>query len=413
MTGEPSGSAVVGPPSVAVGPPSAEAGSTAANAAQPAANGGAISPSAAVAGADSAPRGAAGTFSDTSWRRAVVSAGRLEADRPDLVPVGLIGFLVRGGLLLFLVPILVLPTPIGIANFVGASAITASGPAPWFVDMLIALALIVIVLLIATTIVGTLTDLFLLRSVMAANDGAELRLGVGLVVRASVIRLVALVPFVLAAAFGIASLARAAYGELVTPADTATPFALRVLLQAANAAVVVVVAWLIGETIGGLAVRHLAISSVSLPRALWRGATDLVRRPITTLATLVVSVLAIVAAVVPALIVTITVWGQMPGQLERLTSVRSFLVVLLMTMLFVAAWVAGLVLAGLVATWRSVLWDLEVLRTRPLRIPVTPAASTGRRPQADPRPVGDRAGDGGESPVGSGEPSHTMESGSS
>ncbi len=355
----------------------------------------------------------AGTLRGRSWRRAVISSARLESSRPDLIPIGLIGFLVRGGLLLFLLPIVILPTPIGIANFVGASAITASGPAPWFVDMLIALGLIVLTILLASTVAGTVTDLVLLRAVMADTDGSGLRVRPGLVVRASVIRLVALVPFVLAAAVGIASLAGATYNQLVTPVDTATPFAVRVLLEAGNAVVLMAVAWLIGETIGGLAVRHLAISQASVPRALWRGVTDLVRRPVTTLATLVLSVVAILVAVVPALFVTIALWAQMPAQLERLTSLRAFLVVLAVTMLFVAVWVAGLVLAGLAATWRGILWDLEVLRTTARRVPATAALSVGRQPSGSARPGADLAFEGGEPAVISSERSHTVESRSS
>ena len=61
------------------------------------------------------------------WREAVVAAVLIVRARPALLAVGLVGFLARGGLILFTLPIVVLPTPTGISNFIGGTALTGAG----------------------------------------------------------------------------------------------------------------------------------------------------------------------------------------------------------------------------------------------------------------------------------------------
>jgi hypothetical protein len=64
---------------------------------------------------------------------------------PAAWPVALAGFLARGGLILFLVPIIVLPTPAGVANVV----------APWLVPFVFGQVSVEVVVILALTVAAT------------------------------------------------------------------------------------------------------------------------------------------------------------------------------------------------------------------------------------------------------------------
>src|SRR3954451_22716169 len=58
------------------------------------------------------------------WRPVLLAALLTSLARPAFWPVALAGFLARGGILAFLIPIVVLPTPSGVADVI-APAITS------------------------------------------------------------------------------------------------------------------------------------------------------------------------------------------------------------------------------------------------------------------------------------------------
>jgi hypothetical protein len=66
-------------------------------------------------------------------------------------PVALAGFLARGGIVVFVLPILVPPSLVGLATFIGPASITPDGPTP---VLLLRIAL-GIALLGATLLAGT------------------------------------------------------------------------------------------------------------------------------------------------------------------------------------------------------------------------------------------------------------------
>ena len=55
------------------------------------------------------------------------AAALIALARPRLWGLGLAGFLARGGIVLFVLPILTLPSVVGVTTFVGPTAITAAG----------------------------------------------------------------------------------------------------------------------------------------------------------------------------------------------------------------------------------------------------------------------------------------------
>jgi hypothetical protein len=347
--------------------------------------------------------------SSISWRRSLVEAARFVRDRPELAVVGLGGFLIRGGLIVFLLPIVVLPTPIGLADFIGFQAITAGGLSPNFIILIAVLVVSVAAGVVASALVGAVSDIQLAREAAAlhaarttgqahaaerrpeARDwdavmggspsrapstdpaalGAETTIERGLLLRVVLIRLIAIVPFAIAVTWGVSRLVTATYDQLVSPSDTATPLVLRILQEGSDAAIVVVAMWLLTETIGGLGVRHLVMDGGSVRRALWRALTDPFRRPFTTAANVILGLVALSVVAVPAFVASSLVWGLIRSLVEPDVHLLSLL---LATVVFVAAWAAGLALAAVVMTWRQLVGGLEVVRTaRPSRVPVTPA----------------------------------------
>ncbi|HYN48246.1 MAG TPA: hypothetical protein VER83_05220, partial [Candidatus Nanopelagicales bacterium] len=69
------------------------------------------------------------------WRRGFVAATALTVRRPRLWVFGLVAFLARGGLAALTLPIVVVPTFVGLANFVGPASVSAEGPGPRLVAL--------------------------------------------------------------------------------------------------------------------------------------------------------------------------------------------------------------------------------------------------------------------------------------
>lgn len=308
-----------------------------------------------------------------SWLAATRASALLLAERPGLVVVGLAGFLARGGVLLFVLPFVTLPTPVGIANWIGPTSITASGPAERLVWLIAAIVAVLIAGLVIGTVLGAFADLALFRAAAGpARTRAGSRRGVDaslLLARLVLIRLLALLPLALALAWSAQRFGAATYRELILPDELVTPLVLRVLDRTRDALAVVIVAWLAGELIGGIAVRHHLRRGDPVPLALLRPALDLVRRPITTFATFIVGAILPLVAVAPPLVLGWFLFGGVRWAVGE----GGIVAQLVATTLFVAVWAAALGLAGLVAAWRSLLGSFEVLRAaRDVAAPVLP-----------------------------------------
>ena len=285
---------------------------------------------------------------------------------PAAWPVALAGFLARGGLVLFLVPIIVLPTPAGVANVV----------APWLVPFVFGQVSVEVVAIIAVTtgaavgwvvaggILGAWADVTLFRDA-AANEELGFRSvvpppGRRLVVHAFAIRLIAHAPLALGLAWGAARIGQAGYRELVNPLEVVSPLAVRIISAVPDAVALVLLTWLVGEAAGGLAARHFVLGGASPVRSLREGYLDLVRYP-SSLATLVLTTLGLLGTLGPSVVAAGVGWswarvmllgGALPPE-----AVAS-------TVLFVILWLGGLALAAGVAAWRSYAWTAEWQRHR-------------------------------------------------
>jgi hypothetical protein len=285
---------------------------------------------------------------------------------PAAWPVALAGFLARGGLILFLLPIIVLPTPAGVANVV----------APWLVPFVFGQVSAEVVAILAITvavgagwivaggILGGWADVVLIRDA-AANE--ELGFGSivppprrGLAVRVFALRLLAHAPLAAALAWGAARIGQAGYRELVNPLEVVSPLAVRVISAVPDAVALVLVTWLIGEAAGGLAARHHVLGGMSPGRSLREAYLDLVRYR-SSLATLVLTTFGLLVTLVPSVVAAGVGWswarvillgGALPPE------------AVLAIVLFVVLWLGGLALAAGVAAWRSYAWTAEWLRHR-------------------------------------------------
>jgi len=270
-------------------------------------------------------------------------------------------FLVRGGLLLVVVPLLILPSPADLASLVPPS-VSGTGlahPTPTLVAILIVTGLVTFGLVVVTTVLGTWLEAALVDATAADQEVEALfpNHAVGRVpLEAGLeVRVTAHLPTAVALGFGVFAFADALTSELVSPSP-GSPLLVQVLQRAPLAAAVIVVAWLAGEAWGGLALRRLA-TTTSTRGALRAGLGDLMRP--SGLATLVLTTVVVALPLV-------ALWLAAGRAFDRLWPLlvepADDGIVLLALGLLVGTWFAGLWLLGIALAWRSAAWTAEVRR---------------------------------------------------
>ena len=313
----------------------------------------------AVVGGSAAPA--------SGWGSAVVRGVDLLLGRPALWPIALAGFLARGGFVLLLVPILPIPTAVGLANSLGPTVVTAAGLPPGTVVMLVVVGIATIAWFLIGGIVGALADIVLVE---ASSDGgaaaASRQPGVGkertgtarLVARLVGIRIVALIPLAIAMVVTARPIFDALYRQLTAPSQVAEPLVARIVADAAGPFAVVAAGWFIGELLGGIAVRLAILADLSLGRAVIGSLGLVMRRPLTTLATAVLASAGILLALGPSLIASGVAWSRLHGLVAGGTDLTFALV----SVIIVATWLATLVFASVGSAWRGLLWSTDVGR---------------------------------------------------
>jgi hypothetical protein len=297
----------------------------------------------------------------------------------------------------------VVPTFIGLANFVGPASVSAGGPGPRLIALIAVGLAAVVVLVVVGACVAAAAEVALHRATAATPEaGAVVATGLGAaavlasadaiaaadpdagagaptsaprtgprdaadagtvraIARVAGVRLILLVPVAIVAAVAIPAWVAVAYRELTVPSDVSAPLATRVLAGAPIASVAVLGAWLAAEVVGGFAVRRSALLGASIPRALHAGFMDPLRAPLATVLTVAVALGATVLALVATWWVTGVAWD---AARQALGDGQDALAALGAALLMAAAWLAGLVLAAGVAAWRATLVTMELLRRR-------------------------------------------------
>jgi hypothetical protein len=280
---------------------------------------------------------------------------------PEWWAMALAAFLVRGGIVVAALPIVSLPSTAGLITTFAPPLEALVLGRPSLEGVLVGTLLVGLVLagLAAMEVVGSWLDLALVREA-AADD--ELELGWRSVVAspwtAFSIRLVAHVPTMVALAYGSARVVAVTYDELISPGDLAIPEALRVLARAPDAALAIIAAWLLGEALGPLAARRVAIGE-PLGRALGTSIRQLATAR--GLATVAVTTLVLVALAVPYGLAVGGTWEHLRGYLEDAVEAVPLGAALIV---FVASWVLGLAVLGAALAWRATAWTVLVATGR-------------------------------------------------
>ena len=291
-----------------------------------------------------------------SWLASMRISVLATLGRPEWWAMALAGFLVRGGIVMVVLPLISLPTVAQIATAVAPTVETiVIGGQTLFGDVVGGLALSAI--LIALVLLGDLGAWFDLALARDAAEDEDLELGQRLAHipawDALRIRLAAHLPTAVALIYATIRVVALTYDELISPGDPAVSLVTRVFDRAPDAVVVLVLAWLFGETVGPLAARRLA-AGAPVREALWRSVRQLVRPR--GLATLVVTWTAVLLILAPFLVVLGRAWEHVRTYLlERVELVPLGAALVLL----VGTWILGLSLLGAVLAWRSAAWTVE------------------------------------------------------
>lgn len=308
---------------------------------------------------------------------AILASLLVTLSRPAWWLLALTGFLVRGGFVVFLIPIVVLPSPLAVSNvvapFIVPMALGRIGPE--VIVLLIAAGAGLFGWLLIGGAIAAATDLTLTRDAVTAarDEGVAMapegaapldaerrdRRLVGTILAA---RLVAWLPLAAALAIGLVRIVAVTYVELTRPAEVESPLALRVTLGAAGELAVMAVAWSFGELVGGLASRWIALDGAPAGRALAAAARDVVRRPASTLLPWLGTTLMLVVILGGTVGAASFAWSRVTVALSNRTP--DVVTIAISLLVFVAIWLAALVLGGLFAAIRSSALTFEHLRVR-------------------------------------------------
>lgn len=281
--------------------------------------------------------------------------------RPRWIALSLAAFLIRGGVLLVILPILALPSIAGLAASLGTILVGFVFGEPSTAALALAAA---VVLALAAWVaisanVGAWLDVALASEGAADEDLVSPRpaLEPPPAGHAAAVRLLAHLPTAVALAFATSRIIDAGYQEFFQPGDPALPVIVRVAGRAPEAVAAVVITLLVGEAAGGIAVRRL-LAGTSVRAAVAGGFTRLVRP--SGLATFLLTDAVLAAVAVPYWAAVSMVWDDAR---VALVDGATGAALALSIGLFLATWLAGLGILAVAVAWRATAWTAEVFRT--------------------------------------------------
>lgn len=316
-------------------------------------------------------------------RRATFLAAVLVAvGRPTWWFMALATFLLRGGIVLVVLPIVTLPSVLGLSNA--------------FAPILLPLALGRIepaIILGPALLVGVLLGWLFLGGRLAAGidvalvgEGADAAIdeGVAGIVRfpparsasavgwrVVAIRLVAWLPLAIAVGIGLARIVAVTYVELTRPVDVVTPLIVRVARETASQLGLIVVAWAVGEVVGGVATRRVALTPTRYGPALGWAIRTSASSPLSWLVPWIATTLVVALVMAPTLAASAFAWTTAVDALsDRLVEPVASLLTLLT---FVAIWLAAIALSGAALAVRSATQTFEHVRRQALELAASQA----------------------------------------
>lgn len=332
---------------------------------------------------------------DCLMRPLLGDAIELVLDRPGWWALGAAGFLARGGLLLYLAPLIELPSPVTVTLMFGIDSVSGAGqPSDRLVTTVAILGFSALAALLAMVVVAAWTDAALFRRVSrepraeAGDSGAEPDgTGADGRVRATgrgVLGLCWLQPLGLLpglVAFGLAAPAirDAAIGEFLLPSASEVPFLVRVLERAQAPLLGAVIVLVAGEAVVTVMTRgYLAGWGSGSTIGSYRAALGwIARRPVAAVTAWVLGWTVLLGTVAVGLWSVSLAWAQARAILldssvdlsflsaSPLASVPALGAVFAVSLLFVAVWVVAVVIVGVASTLRSTMWTLLVAPRSP------------------------------------------------
>lgn len=301
--------------------------------------------------------------------RGTMLAGLLGVlDRPSAWVLALSGFLARGGILVFLIGVVTLPSPLALSNVVAPLLvpIVFGGLTPFIVALIAFGIVAVLAWIVVGGWVAAATEIVLIREArhLGAEEGLPTRTDGPsrrwLTARVTAAHFLAHLPLAATAAIASVSIVAVTYTELVNPFEVTTPLPLRIVRGAAPQIVAIAIAWTLGEVTGGLAARRIVVDGASIVGGVLRAYGDVVSRPLSALLPSLAMLSVLALEVVVTVVAVAVAWTAARSRLGELP--RDGPAILIGLLAFAAAWCLALLIAAIVEAWRSVAMTLEADR---------------------------------------------------
>lgn len=314
-----------------------------------------------------------------AWRSDASRGVAAVAADPYLWLIGSAGFVLRGGVVALLMPMIVLPTQVevrlALGGYLGSSGLT---PDFW---LLVALGAISSSVLALVALYGLARTELIIFDRLMADPEAELppgdgsrqlaRLTPGIVGRLFVVQAVALLGLCVAAVPLAAAIGQTTFDELLRPSSGASIYD-RVLAQLGTPIAILVVAVVAIEIFSATATRRLLAAAArtrmpttSLGASLVEGVIRPLRHPVRVLGTAALGWLATLAVMIPAVWAIGVTWHAVRAAFLATTSwteVLSDPSALLIAVMLAAIFSSALLLAGFAGAVRAALWNVDALR---------------------------------------------------
>jgi hypothetical protein len=294
--------------------------------------------------------------------------------RPAAWPLALAAFLLRGGILLFVLPFVVLPSPTGLATIFEPMLwrLWIGRPDATVGIILGALVLAFLAWLLIGGLLAAACEVASLRwgaSDLTGGDGTEAPRSStswaapqrATIFRVLAVRLLAFIPFAIVLLWSLPGIVAATYAELQVPSDVTVPLVERVAPEVAVPLAAIGLGFILGEILGAIAARSVALGGSGILGAAASTARFMVRSPLHAVLAWLLGAICLAVMVLPALATTSIVWN---GVMRTLPDAASVIPAVGAVILLVATWAAALLLAAVASGWRSVWWTDAWLRSR-------------------------------------------------
>jgi hypothetical protein len=318
-------------------------------------------------------------------------AARGVLSSPVMWVVGAAGFLARGGILVLALPILSLPTPVGVTLLVPPLSVTTSGISSVFLPELLAAGAVTLLVVALGLLVGALADAVVYRQLVdlarahataALDTAAHATAAPGSILPAAMpgprggaprlvakligVEVLALLPAIAMSIFTVSRLIAVGEQEYLLPSSTSVPYVARVLNGASTALVALGACLLLADVVNALVSRRLLrgayrpakVPMGGRPRPAAR-AEQALRGAARMAATWLAAWLVTIVSLVPGLLAIALAWPAVrdtyaatlssapPGPVELVAA----------TLAFVAAWIVALLVAGAGSALRAAAWS--------------------------------------------------------